>query len=262
MQQPLTPNQREDVLRRAVQLHSAASEDAEMVAAHAAAAVELQIPAAILAQAEVQVRLQAAVDAQKAIVRRQFLRRVAIGVALALVSGVALVQLLQPSPPRWFEMRPAEGWIFATNPETSAKLTWRDDGPAGQYANLAIDHFGLPANQHFFANLNLPLVQTDLQGHDTVHLKLMKRGNLAYARVYIEGDAVRWRSDLLPLSDTWQDHKLKFDSLEPQQRRGDDWHAGQAGSITAAKRLSVKFGWYVNGIESSGEAGVAALGFE
>lgn len=262
MQQPLKPSQRDEVMRRAVQLHSDASEDAEMVAAQAATAAELQIPPAVLAEAEAQVRLQTALEAQKGVLRRQFLRRLGVGAALSVVSVIALAELLQPRPMRWFAMAPREPWTLATNPGTSAKLSWGEDSGADANALVTIEHFALPFNQHFFANLNLPLQASDLQGHDTIQLKLKKRGTIDYARVYIEGDNERWRSDLLPLSETWQDHKLKFDRLEPQHRVGDDWHKGASGSIRDANRLSIKFGWYVNEVDRSGEVGIAAVGFQ
>jgi hypothetical protein len=255
----LNRREQEEVLDLAIDLYSADVSQKESDAkALIATAREMGVPPEYLERAAEQLRMRRAAAMVEAQQRRRLLVRSA-GIAAAVVGIVAAAWFfLVPGPVTPFAETfdgGASRWTLDTSEGTQAAVRFETRGERGEVAVIAVERFAPAADGTFRANLDSLAAPADLSRHENVSISVRGEG-LETARLYIEGDGVRWRSPPIRAGSEWNTHTIPLRSFEKQVRKGDAWSVVPWDAPEGVRRLSVKVGQYMNPPDASGHVEV------
>lgn len=251
----------EEVLDLAIDLYSADVSKKESDAqALIATAREVGVPVEYLEKAAEELRRRRAAAMVKAQQQRRWLVRGAA--AAAAVAVLAFFLVPRPATPfaEAFDGGAAR-WALDTSAGTSASVRFETEAGRGEVAVIAVERFAPGTDGSYHVNLDSLSAPADLSRHREVSLALRGEG-LATARLYIEGDAVRWRSPPLRTTGDWSTQRIPLRSFEKQVRKGDGWSVVAWDAPDDVKRLSVKVGQFMNDPGASGEVAVDDIRIE
>jgi hypothetical protein len=243
----------------------AKEEEEQARKAYVDAAAEMDIPVEYLQRgaAELQAR-------RVERIKRQRRRRVGIIAGVCAVLGVGLTTWAVrratqpvPTPPAmtYHMQQAAEQWTPNINPQSSASISFAQDGTATVLVKKFVSQ---PGTTNYFVNLDTTSLPRTLTGYRDIRFKVRGTG-LPNIRVYLEnGPTERWRSRALPVSSTWEERSVRLDDFELQRRAtsSDTWRVESYRPPEHARKLSFKLGSYVNDVSSSGEVSIREPRFE
>lgn len=255
----LSRREQEEVLDLAIDLYSKDVGEREADAkALIASAREVGVPEEYLEKAVEEMRRRRAAAMVEAQRRQRLLVRGAGAVAAIAGVAAAVWLFLVPAPAvpfvETFDGASAR-WTLDRSEGTSATVRFETRPDRGEVAVIDVERFVPAADGTFRVNLDSLSAPADFSRHGDVSIALRGEG-LETARLYIEGDGVRWRSPPLRAGSEWATHRVPLRSFERQVRKGDRWTVAPWDAPEDVRRLSVKVGQFMNAPDASGRVEV------
>lgn len=253
----LPPEEMNEVVRVASELHDRETTETRERHATVAAAEEVGIPEEYMerAAAEVHARRVAAVQEK----RRK--RRTAVGVtaAIAAIGGIGGVYYIRSLPPPAVTASVASATL-----ERSAGVDATLTREGGETV-LTVNQFPPGGSGTYNANISLAPPQASLSGYRRANFTLRGTGGLKQIRLDIQnGPTERWKGPLINVPNEKTPVSLSLREFTYQQRSSSSasWKSQGYRSIGNVTRLGFKTGEAVNSRNATGSVAVSGIRFE
>lgn len=278
--QDLPPEEMNEVVRRAGEMYDRESTENRERKATVDAAEEMGIPAEYMERAAAVVHAERVEKIQTK--RRNRNRALAAGAGALVAVGVASMMVgVRPvpsnttvvtatsvsAPPLVFDFNTpsAQGqWTLDRNPGTDASLSFVSEPQLGNVARISVRQFGTQNGVPHRADFETLSVPSSLSGYRNVRFHVSGSG-LQQVRLYLEkSDTERWRSPAVTIARDWTPVSLSLDSFDYQTRRSPSgsWQRASYRAPDTARRISFKFGDFMNPASARGEVSIDELVFE